>query len=522
MTRPRRLEVALRVGAVLAMVAVALLLVAVAPRDAHADEALLPDEAAGDVDADVEMDVDPTDTGVAAVGAEPRGSALVDALDGYLADAFPASGLPGLAVAVVDANGVRYLGTCGDVDGADETFLIGSLSKSLCAVAVMQLVEDGLVDLDAPAALYAPEYATPPEVTVRSLLNQTSGFGYFDALADARVGESAGEFSYANANYDLLGRIVEDVSGEDYGTYLREHVFDALGMDDTSVAGEPARAAEAPGHRGWFGLDVADGFEHEKGDGAWGGPASGYVRASISDMASYLQMYLNSGEGALSAASVHQMVFSRVPDPDGDTYYGFGWTTYNWDDGELVMSHDGQVENYVSRMCVIPGRELGVVVLANANDEFGGNASFFQLADDVTSLAVGGVATGVDAGARAATHAVYNAVYLLVVGLAAAPLVGVARGSWRRRWVAAGADTGADRRRELVLPAAFLHVAVPVFLLGLPGGLGMRWQDFADFYPDQTLVLLACVALLLAGGVAKVAVALRACHPGLRVTDDCW
>ena len=518
MARPRGLEVALRVGAVLAMVAVALLLSAVAPRDARADEALLPDEAAGDVDADAETDVDPTDTGVVAVGAEPRGSALAGALDSYLVDAFPTSGLPGLAVAVVDADGVRYLRTYGDVGGSDAadgagekggsdaTFLIGSLSKSLCAVAVMQLVEEGRVDLDAPAALYASEYATPPEVTVRSLLNQTSGFGYFDALADAQVGESAGEFSYSNANYDLLGRIVGDVSGEDYGTYLREHVFDALGMDDASVAGEPPRAAEAPGHRGWFGVPVADGFEHEEGDSAWGGPASGYVRASISDMASYLRMYLNSGEEALSAASVHQMVFSRVPDPDGDTFYGFGWTTYRWDDGELVMSHDGQVENYVSRMCVIPGRELGVVVLANANDEFGGNASFFQLADDVTSLAVGGVATGVDAGARVTSHVVYDAVYLLAVGVAAVPLVGVLRGGWRRHWMA-----GAERRWELVLPAAFLHVAVPAYLLGLPGGLGMRWQDFADFYPDQTLVLLACVALLLVGGIGKVVVAVRGC-----------
>ena len=502
---------ALRIGATAVMLAVALLLAAVAPHEARADEALLPDEAAGDADASLQADVDPTDAGVAAVGEEPEGAELASALDGYLAEAFPASGLPGLAVAVVDADGVRYLGTYGDVarsdglDGSDATFLIGSLSKSVCAVAVMQLVEEGLVDLDAPAARYAPEYATPPEVTVRSLLNQTSGFGYFDALSDASAGPSAGEFSYANANYDLLGRIVEDVSGQNYGTYLRSHVFDALGMDDASVAGEPARAAEAMGHRGWFGVDVADGFVHEEGDSAWGGPASGYVRASVSDMASYLRMYLNSGAGALSAASVHQMVFSRVPDPSGDTFYGFGWTTYSWDDGELVMSHDGQVENCVARMCVIPGRGLGVVVLANANDEFGGNESFFQLADDVTSLAVGGVATGVDAGARALSHAVYDAVYLLAVAAAAAPLASVVRGSWRRRWAAAG--TG--RRWELALPAAFLHVMVPVYLLGLPGGLGMRWQDFADFYPDQTLVLLACVALLVVAGVAKAVVAVR-------------
>jgi len=105
-----------------------------------------------------------------------------------------------------------------DCTSADQTFIIGSLSKSFTAVCVMQLVEQGAIDLDAPAALYAPGYGVPSVVTVRDLLNQTSGFGYFQPLADATVGETLGSFSYSNANYDLLGRIVENVSGETYAT----------------------------------------------------------------------------------------------------------------------------------------------------------------------------------------------------------------------------------------------------------------------------------------------------------------
>ncbi|MFQ9179417.1 MAG: serine hydrolase domain-containing protein [Eggerthella lenta] len=75
-----------------------------------------------------------------------------------------------LAVAVVDAGGVRYLRTFGDCPDADAPFVVGSLSKSFTAVAVMQLVEQGAVDLDAPASRYAPGYDVPDEVTVRSLL----------------------------------------------------------------------------------------------------------------------------------------------------------------------------------------------------------------------------------------------------------------------------------------------------------------------------------------------------------------
>ena len=137
---------------------------------------------------------------------------------------------------------------------------------------------------------------------------------------------------------------------------IRDSLWGPLGMADACLDGEKLAAAsgdgrgggEATGHRNWFGLPVADGFTHERGDGAWGGPASGYVCASISDMASYLRMYLNSGAGVVSRAGVHRMVFDRVPDASGDTCYGMGWTTYSWGDGELVMSHDGDVE----KMCI--------------------------------------------------------------------------------------------------------------------------------------------------------------------------
>ena len=157
----------------------------------------------------------------------------------------------------------------------------------------------------------------------------------------------------------------------------------------------------APGHRDWFGLHLADGFRHAQGDSAWGGPASGYVAASVEDMASYLRMYLNDGAtdgGArvLSPDSVRSMFLDRVPDPAGDTYYGMGWTSFYWDDGELVLSHDGQVENYVASMCLLPERGIGVAVLGDANDNAGGNDRFFDLAGGVVSVAVGGAPEPVD------------------------------------------------------------------------------------------------------------------------------
>lgn len=464
-------------------------------------------------------DLDEADEGASPEGLEPTGDELAARMDAYLAANFPRAGAPGLAVAVVDAGGVRYLRTFGDCPDADAPFVVGSLSKSFTAVAVMQLVEQGAVDLDAPASRYAPGYDVPDEVTVRSLLNQTSGFGAYDSLAEAadgELGETFGAFSYANANYDLLGRVVEGASGEDYARYLDEHVLEPLGMASTTA--DPARAEAlgmVPGHRDWFGLPVADGFRHAQGDGAWGGPASGYVASSVRDMASYLRMYLNGGMGGdgarvLSADSVRRMFLDRVPDPEGDTYYGMGWTSFSWDDGELVLSHDGQVENYTASMCLLPERGIGIVALSDANDNAGGNIRFFDLVGGVVSVAIGGTGQPMDDAWTWAWRQRVDVLYASALLLAVSPLL--LTGRWRRRLSAAcrggvAPIVRARSLRMLLVRGVLLHVALPICILALPFVWGVPWRDLLTFFPDVSTVLLASAGLLVVAGAVRLAAA---------------
>ncbi len=471
----------------------------------------------GDAEASA-ADLDEADEGASPEGLEPTGDELAARMDAYLAANFPRAGAPGLAVAVVDAGGVRYLRTFGDCPDADAPFVVGSLSKSFTAVAVMQLVEQGAVDLDAPASRYAPGYDVPDEVTVRSLLNQTSGFGAYDSLAEAadgELGETFGAFSYANANYDLLGRVVEGASGEDYACYLDEHVLEPLGMASTTA--DPARAEAlgmVPGHRDWFGLPVADGFRHAQGDGAWGGPASGYVASSVRDMASYLRMYLNGGMGdgarVLSADSVRRMFLDRVPDPEGDTYYGMGWTSFSWDDGELVLSHDGQVENYTASMCLLPERGIGIVALSDANDNAGGNIRFFDLVGGVVSVAIGGTGQPMDDAWTWAWRQRVDVLYASALLLAVSPLL--LMGRWRRRLSAAcrggvAPIVRARSLRMLLVRGVLLHVALPACILALPFVWGVPWRDLLTFSPDVSTVLLASAGLLVVAGAVRLAAA---------------
>lgn len=472
----------------------------------------------GDAEASA-ADLDEADEGASPEGLEPTGDELAARMDAYLAANFLRAGAPGLAVAVVDAGGVRYLRTFGDCPDADAPFVVGSLSKSFTAVAVMQLVEQGAVDLDAPASRYAPGYDVPDEVTVRSLLNQTSGFGAYDSLAEAadgELGETFGTFSYANANYDLLGRVVEGASGEDYARYLDEHVLEPLGMASTTA--DPARAEAlgmVPGHRDWFGLPVADGFRHAQGDGAWGGPASGYVASSARDMASYLRMYLNGGMGGdgarvLSADSVRRMFLDRVPDPEGDTYYGMGWTSFSWDDGELVLSHDGQVENYTASMCLLPERGIGIVALSDANDNAGGNIRFFDLVGGAVSVAIGGTGQPMDDAWTWAWRQRVDVLYASALLLAVSPLL--LTGRWRRRLSAAcrggvAPIVRARSLRMLLVRGVLLHVALPVCILALPFVWGVPWRDLLTFSPDVSTVLLASAGLLVVAGAVRLAAA---------------
>lgn len=450
-----------------------------------------------------------------AVQARRPHGALHDELDEYLAQNVPATGVPGIAVAVVSSDGTEYQRTFGDCPGPDAAFTIGSLSKSFTALCIMQLVERGEVDLDDPASDYVPDYLVPEEVTVRSLLNQTSGFGYYESLSQAQVGDTFGSFSYANANYDLLGRIVESVSGLDYDEYLRENVFEPLGMTSASTQGSAVKSPKVdPGHRNYFGINVADGFSHEVSDDAWGADPSGYVQASVSDMARYLQMYLDKGEGILSPAGIEAMVTDKVPDPYGSTFYGMGWTTY-YDDGDnLVMSHDGQVENYVARMTIVPSSDVAVVVLGDSNDYFGGNSCFFDLASGVVDIATGTPALyDVDPSDRVSQHLGLDIAYLALVLSSAVPLFSL--GSWRRRLISA-----LEQDRPLwprVALAILVHLALPMFLLDLPRQLGYQWRDLSMFVPDLALVLVAVAAILFAGGCVKVvvwALAARAESPG--------
>ena len=309
----------------------------------------------------------------------------------------------GVAVAVVrDSSPVRYF-SYGVADVASgrrisegTVFRIGSLTKTITAVAVMQLCEQGLVDLDAPANNYLRAFQLVPAsagfgpATVRHLLTHTAGVGFWRRGSDLLLHPGAGSgvtarsvvplpgyyrgglpvdvepgtrWVYSNHGFAALGQIVEDVSGEPFERYLRGHIFGPLGMDHTDlVLSGQLRAGLATGYTlRRRGLRPVTPREVPT-------PGGGGVYSTPADMARYLTALLHGGANehgrVLTADSVQVMFRSHFqPDPRvAGMALGFEPHTER---GRVLICKGGTISGFLSALEMAPEDGVGVVVLAN-------------------------------------------------------------------------------------------------------------------------------------------------------------
>ncbi len=409
--------------------------------------------------------------------------------DSYLAEIVQAYHIPGMAFFISDSEKTLFSKCLGQCRGMDRQFFIGSMSKSYTALCIMQLAEQGLVNLDEDISAYLPEYAFAKKVSVRSLLNQTSGFDTHMKLHNAKLTESYGSYEYANVNYDLLGKIVEAASGMSYEAYVREHVFLPLGMENSMADAGKAKSGGKllPGNRNCFGFFVRGDADYP-GEKSWFHEPAGFLAITPSDHAKYLRMYLNGGRtgqggNIVSRESVDAMWYDNVPlGTKYDAYYGMGWNYMEWK-GMKVVFHGGQVENYISYMFILPEQGLAVCFMVNGNDEFGMNALMDNAFWDSLSILNGDSPKKVSHAAYVLIHLALDVLYLGIILLSQFFLF-----------------RAFGRRRKPVL-MLLGHAVWPLFLL-------VFTKLFFDtplwvvrsFVPDFFWVIVVCVILSLAGG----------------------
>ena len=303
--------------------------------------------------------------------------------------------LPGIALAITNREELLHTVNAGVRDVAsgspvepETLFEIGSISKSFTALLVLQLREEGLLDLHAPVTDVLPWFTVKPKhapITAHHLLTHTAGLVQGSEMTPAAVSEvwrlrkvevggpPGWGFHYSNHGYKTLGLMVQRLTGRPFGDVLRERILEPLGMNHTEpviarrLAPRMATGYEAllddrplgPGGR----LAAAGLFETDTADGS--------IASTAEDMAVYLRMLLNGGAGPdgpiVSPEAFEQMITPLVPSSDPpyhEAAYGYGLNVQETD-GRRRVGHGGGMVGYSAHIDLDLDAGIGVVVLTN-------------------------------------------------------------------------------------------------------------------------------------------------------------
>ena len=347
------------------------------------------------------------------------------------------------------------------------------------------------------------------DITVRQLLSHTSGYSTrqgnvshtdsvggtdelarrVDALAEVAPAHAPGEeWEYSNTNYQILGRVVEVVSGQDYQAYVAEHILEPIGMRNSFVADGEVHPSMATGHRPWFGTKKA---LSENGTQRGTAPQGGIV-ASANDLARYLQTMMNGHDDVLSADGKSLMM---RPASAASPFYGLGWFV---DSDNATVSHSGTSPGYETLATMIPSEKKAVVVLVNAGSGVGFGETT-QLRNAITAQALGLDYDG--EGSRLSQKALFLSLVLLPFVYALSMIW-----AWRHR-IDIRAKSGVFGLFSLWFPLLTTLAAAWVILHLVPNLFGTPLANLRLFQPDLAVALIATAVTGVLWAVFRLVVA---------------
>ncbi len=323
-----------------------------------------------------------------------------------LAEVIATHEVPGASLGVLTPDGVTVaaaglLNLNTKVEAtSDSLFQIGSITKVWTATLIMQLVDEGRLDLDKPVVDALPGFqiadaSVTSKVTPRHLLAHSSGISgdhfldvgrgddclekYVASCTELGIEHELGAtMSYSNSGYVILGRIIEVLTGKSWDKVLTERLIAPLGLKHTNTLPEQALLFRAAvGHIALPGKEaqVAPSWVLPRAVG----PA-GLINSTASDVLAFAKMHLDHGRAPdgtqiLSAASVDAMQQGQVAVPDTYSYgdqWGLGWMLFGWD-GRRGYAHDGGTIGQFAFLRVLPDAGVAISLLTNggaAKDAF--------------------------------------------------------------------------------------------------------------------------------------------------------
>ena len=327
----------------------------------------------------------PANVQAATASALPTGQITAD-----IASVMRHYNIPGATIEIIQDGHVVYTHAFGLRDIAsgaaaqdDTHYEIGSITKQFTAASILQLREAGKVDLDAKVAVYVPTAPHANEITVRQLLTQTSGLpdyldvpgidttksATFEQLTASIAGKPlqfspGGGWRYSNTNYVILGRIIENVSGERYEAYVNRHILDPLGMTQTFTIGDESSIPNMA-----FGYELVGGHlspVRAPISQSYGWSAGDLV-STAGDVARWSDALQH---GRVVSPQDYALMTTSQPTTQGDSGYGFGLFIDSVYDQPRI-GHTGGDPGFTAANEYFPKQNVRVIALTNDGNDNG-------------------------------------------------------------------------------------------------------------------------------------------------------
>jgi len=349
------------------------------------------------------------------VGANARYAGVARALSTFIEHERATKAIPAISIALVDGQRIVWARGFGWADSAKSVpatastvYRVGSVSKLFTDIGIMQLVERGKLDLDAPIQRYVPDFhprnSFGGSITARELTSHRAGLGreppvgnYFDDTGPSLAATIASlnrtslvyapgtHTKYSNAGIAVLGYVLEKTQRESFYPYLKRAVLDSMGLENSAFEPLPALRARLAKGTMW----TIDGARSDAPTFELGMGPCGSMYSTVTDLGRFLEILfargaVGDGRRVLAASTIDSMWTPQFSPRGAKTGYGIGFRIGE-QNGHRVIGHDGAIYGFATTLLGMPDDSLGVVVVATLD---GANAVTDRIASSALRLAL--------------------------------------------------------------------------------------------------------------------------------------
>jgi len=459
---------------------------------------------------------------VSPISTEAAEQDVKSTIDKYVENFLEEQRIPGASIAIVHKNDIFYSKSWGVTGESEEKvtaetpFVVGSISKSLTGLAVMRLLDAGIIQLDDPVQKYMPWFTlkdkqAASQITIKHLLTQTSGISTYSGLAisdkeskdlsaikdnveslsNVELTAAPGEkHQYSNANFSILGALIEEVTKQPFSKYMEEQVFSPLGMKNaaanSSIAYEKGYLA---GYQSWLGHPVKSAVTFDNG-----GTPYGYITASATDMVQYIKLLSRHEHNNFLSKNAMNLYISPFVQTSKYRYYGLGVRISYPESKEEMIWHSGSNPDARSEVFYLPETDWGGVILTNKSHILE-EKSLLYLKEGIINILNG--KEPVDAPKYTPTsQVIIIAILCLLFVLFIYLLLKVKAKNVNKRGV-------------LGIFGLILLVLAIISIPLLSYNTGTPWHTIRYFAPDIAFLVIALVTLLTLNGLLSIYISFK-------------